>query len=139
VAGFLKQYELLFKKAAVDLKAAQNLYSDFREGDIELDMEVVFFHLQQAAEKLIKALLSYNQVNFPKVHDLEELHKIIIKNHIIIHIEQEKLFDLGDYAVEGRYAVFHDDFEDAKDYIQMLLKLKDDVAQIILPPEHLTG
>jgi HEPN domain-containing protein len=133
VAEFLKQYELLFNKAAVDLKAAQNLYSDIRDGDTELDMEVVFFHLQQGAEKLLKALLSYHKVSFPKIHDLEELYKIIVQNHIEFNVEQEKLFDIGDYAVEGRYAIIHDDFADAKDYIQVLLRLKDDVAQIIFP------
>ena len=55
---FLKQYEVLFKKAKTDLKAAKILLEKFEEGDEELDLETVMFHLQQCAEKLLKSLLS---------------------------------------------------------------------------------
>ena len=128
---YLKQYELLYKKAGVDFKAAQNLYEDFQKGDIELDLDVIFFHLQQAAEKLLKALLSFRQVNFPKIHDLEELINLIHHHSISVQLDSEKLIDLGDYAVEGRYSIIHDDFEDAKDYFDLIAKLKNDIANII--------
>ncbi len=131
MVGFLKQYEVLYRKAGVDLKAAQILHSDFVNGDIELDLDVIFFHIQQAAEKLIKALLSYNEVNFPKIHDMEELINIMEQNNITFKLEKEKLIDLGDYAVEGRYAVIHDDYEDATKYILLIENLKLSIGAVI--------
>lgn len=128
---YLKQYELFFKKAGVDFKAAQNLYEDFQKGDSELDLEVIFFHLQQTAEKLLKALLSFMQINFPKIHDLEELLNLIRQKNINLQTDDEKLTDLGDYAVEGRYSILHDDFEDANDYFILISRLKDDIESII--------
>jgi HEPN domain-containing protein len=55
MAKFLKHYEILFSKANVDLKAAENLYEDIQNGDVGLDYEVVLFHLHQCAEKYIKS------------------------------------------------------------------------------------
>jgi HEPN domain-containing protein len=93
LAKYLKYYEVLYRKAGVDIKAAQILHFDFVNGDNELDADVIFFHIQQAAEKLIKALLSFNKVNYPKIHDLEELLNILEKEHIPIEFEKEKLID----------------------------------------------
>ena len=45
MAEFLKHYEVLLTKAKVDLKAAKNLYADFKNGEEDLDLEVVLFHL----------------------------------------------------------------------------------------------
>jgi HEPN domain-containing protein len=131
VVKYLKQYELFYKKASVDFKAALNLYEDFQKGDIELDLEIIFFHLQQSAEKLLKALLSFKEINFPKIHDLEELLNLIHQNNINLQTNNEKLTDLGDYAVEGRYSIIHDDFEDAKEYFNIISTLKSDIENII--------
>jgi len=46
MAKFLKQYEIFLKKANADLKAAYNLFEDFERGDTELDLEIIYFHLQ---------------------------------------------------------------------------------------------
>jgi HEPN domain-containing protein len=121
----------LFRKAGVDLKAAQILHSDFVNGNIDLDIDVIFFHIQQSAEKLIKALLSFNQVNYPKIHDMEELINILEQYHIPFEFDKVKLIDLGDYAVEGRYAIIHDDFKDAEQYIQLIEKLKNTIGMIL--------
>ncbi len=45
MAEFIKHYEVLLNKAKVDLKAALNLLDDINNGDLELDYEVVLFHL----------------------------------------------------------------------------------------------
>lgn len=131
MAQYLKQYELFCKKAGVDFKAAQNLYEDFQKEDSELDLEVIFFHLQQAAEKFLKALLAFKQINAPKIHDLEELLNLVRQNNINLQTDDEKLTDLGDYAVEGRYSMIPDDFEDAKDYFSLIARLKNDIENII--------
>ena len=70
---FLKQYEVLYKKAKADLKAAKILLENFEDGVEELDLETIMFHLQQCAEKLLKSLLAYNKIHFTKTHDIEKL------------------------------------------------------------------
>jgi HEPN domain-containing protein len=54
-------------KADVDLSAAGALLS---AGDLS---DVAAFHAQQVAEKALKALLVWHQVEFPKTHDIERL------------------------------------------------------------------
>jgi len=101
---FLKQYEILFKKARTDLKVAKNLLEDFENGDDDLDLEVILFHLQQSCEKLLKALLAYNKLHFTKTHSLEILITIIKNKNIELISDIECLISLEEYAIEGRYA-----------------------------------
>ncbi len=93
MAEFMKHYEVLLKKAKVDLKAAQNLYNDISSGDEELDYEVVLFHLHQCAEKFMKFLLALNEIDYPKVHDLELLADILNENNISTGLDIELLID----------------------------------------------
>jgi len=120
---FLKQYEILFKKARTDLKAGKNLLEDFENGDDELDLETIMFHFQQCAEKLLKSLLAYNELHYTKTHNIKELVKGIRNNNIVVDIDIEILMPLTYYAVEGRYAIIHDDLEDGDIYITLLDEL----------------
>ena len=119
---FLKQYEILFKKALVDLNSAKVILFSFENGTIELDMEVVFFHLQQSSEKLIKAVLDFHKIKFPRTHDLQSLINLLEANNIQLG-DIEKLLPLSVYAVEGRYAILHDDLDDSDKYIEILDEL----------------
>ena len=119
---FLKQYEILYKKANSNLKAAKNLLQDFENGDEELDLEIVMFHLQQSSEKLLKSLLSFNKKHFTKTHDLESLYNAIKENNIQIINDIELLLSLSEYAVEGRYAIIHADIQDMDKYIDIIEK-----------------
>lgn len=119
---FLKQYEILFKKALVDFNSAKVILYSFENGTLELDMEVVFFHLQQCSEKLIKTVLDFHQIKFPRTHDLQSLINLL-ESHKIQLNDIEKLLPLSVYAVEGRYAILHDDLDDSDKYIEMLDKL----------------
>lgn len=126
---YIKQYELLFKKAKTDLKVAKILFRDFEKGDTELDLEVIFYHLQQCAEKLLKSVLSNNKIDFPKVHDIEVLINLINENSINLNVDKSFLVNLTDYAVEGRYIVIHDDLENTNDYIKLLENLIKEVKK----------
>ena len=119
---FLKQYEILIKKAIVDFNSAKGLLMLFEDGKIELDLEVIFFHFQQCAEKLIKTILDYKNIKFPHNHNIRELIKIANDNKIIID-NIDELSQLTQYAVEGRYAIIHDDLDDADKYIEILEEL----------------
>lgn len=131
VIKFLKQYEILFKKAKVDLHTAKILLISFDNGDIELELEVIFFHLQQCAEKLMKTILDFNNIKFPHTHDLKNLINLLNKNKINTILEIKSLELLTEYAVEGRYAVIHDDLEDTDKYIKILNKLLEFVKKAI--------
>ena len=129
---FLNQYEILFRKANTDFKAAKILLENFNDRDDELDADVIYFHLQQCAEKLLKSLLDYNNVKFPKIHDLRELISLLNDNRILLCVDNiEKLIRLNYYAVEGRYAIIHDNLIDVDIYIKILEKLASFVKDII--------
>ncbi|MDQ7060704.1 MAG: HEPN domain-containing protein [Sulfurimonas sp.] len=87
---FLKQYEILLKKAKTDLKVAKNTLRDFENGDEDLDLEVIMFHLQQCAEKLLKTLLVYNKYHVVKTHDIEELILTMNDQQIVVIENIEK-------------------------------------------------
>jgi len=63
----------------------------------------VLFHAQQAAEKLIKAVLSLNAVAYRRTHDLVELGDLAARNGFAVPIDRALLVRLGPYGVEFRY------------------------------------
>ena len=67
------------------------MYDKFVEGNSELDIEIVCFHLQQCAEKLMKSVLSKKQVAFSKIHDIETLLTIIYDNNIVLNTDRDLL------------------------------------------------
>jgi len=61
----IEQAQLLQRKAAQDLAVLRKLI-----GDPAISDETLGFHAQQAAEKLIKALLALGGHEYPRTHDL---------------------------------------------------------------------
>ena len=98
---FLKQYEILLIKGKEDLVAAKYLLDGFNNHNLELNLEIIFFHLQQSAEKLIKALLDYNGIKFPRIHYLGDLIELMKDADIVVEIVLDDLIELSDFAVEG--------------------------------------
>jgi HEPN domain-containing protein len=131
VVGFVKYYEILLQKAPVDMRSATILYDDFQNGNSTLNIEVILFHLQQAAEKCLKAVLSFHQINYQKVHDLELLLNLITDNNIPLRINSTRLIDLSDFAVEGRYSVIHDDLVDVDQYFKEIGHLYKQAKELI--------
>ncbi len=131
MAGFIDQYQILFNKAKTDFKAAQLLYAEFDNGNSELDLDFIYFHLQQCAEKLLKAILSKNHVKYPKIHDLEALFTLAKNSGIEFLVDEDLLIELNDFAVEGRCAVIHDDLENTPEYFELLDKLIETVSKLI--------
>ena len=121
--GFLRQYEILYKKARTDLKVAKNILEDFENGDNELDLEVIMFHLQQSVEKLLKALLAYNRLHFTKTHNIEYLLDVVYENNIELIDNANELIPLTEFAVEGRYSIINDDLYDIDKYIKIVEEL----------------
>lgn len=126
---FPHQYEILFKKADADLALVEHVLA-LEDKPIEVD--IIFFHLQQAVEKYLKSLVCYNGVHFEKIHDIDKIitvcrsHSIELPNYIDIFIE------LNPYAVDGRYAVMADDIDDAEGYAKLLRQLREFVLVVVL-------
>lgn len=69
----------------------------------EILPEQVCFHAQQAAEKALKAALRHRKLDFPLIHDLDEL--VEIAEHGGLHLPSEctDVGSLTPYAVATRY------------------------------------
>ncbi len=61
------------------------------------------FHLQQAVEKFLKALLVRHQIEFPKTHDLGKLLDLLTSVEAPLVEALESLTGLNTYSVEARY------------------------------------
>lgn len=68
--------------------------------------EIFGFHCQQAAEKILKGLLSARQVRFGKTHDLLELIELVKKSGTSLPQDLVELDSLNPFAVEYRYDPF---------------------------------
>ncbi len=63
----------------------------------------VCFHIQQAAEKAIKAVLLSRGIDFPLVHDIEELLELVLQGGVTVPETVDRAGQLSPYAVEARY------------------------------------
>jgi HEPN domain-containing protein len=63
---------------------------------------LICFHAQQVAEKYIKAVLTYHQIQFRKSHDLKELARLLPKG-ISLGIGGRSLAGLSEHGVRPRY------------------------------------
>lgn len=96
----------LLEKADHDIAAA----SIGAEHDAPLD--TVCFHLQQAVEKMLKALLSFAGVRYPLTHDLDELLALAIPAFPALSAFLDRFEGFAPYAVELRYTSSFDPSED---------------------------
>jgi HEPN domain-containing protein len=71
--------------------------------DSEPYAEATAFHAQQAAEKYLKALLTWHQVEFPKTHDIKRLLKLVSACDPDVAEGLSDAANLTAYAVEYRY------------------------------------
>ncbi len=65
--------------------------------------EQACFHTQQAAEKALKAVLLFKRVEFPLIHDIEELLELAQQNGLAPPQEVKNASALTPYAVAARY------------------------------------
>lgn len=72
-------------------------------GEPRVRREQACFHLQQAAEKAIKAVLLSCRIDFPLTHDIEHLLEIAEEAGLHIPEEVRESGILTPYAVETRY------------------------------------
>jgi len=101
-----KQISLLLTKAAQDEYVLDKLMDD-----TQAPVEIFGFHAQQAAEKLLKAILAASGTTYPHTHRLVELIDLARSQGINLPDEFEELRYLTPFAVEFRYDVLPDEIE----------------------------
>lgn len=80
--------------------------SDLKNADIalragpECPADTVAFHAQQCAEKYLKALLSFRDLDPPRIHDIEEL-VMLSKLRLDLSVEEQRMLTV--YATVTRY------------------------------------
>lgn len=104
--------EEVLREVAGWIRKAEN---DLRNIEIVLPEEdapfdTVCFHAQQAAEKYLKALLTFLGVAFPKTHDLPEL-LLLLPDDSRVPSSVGDLSDVADAAVSVRYPGDPDEFD----------------------------
>jgi HEPN domain-containing protein len=125
---FLKPHEILLKKAETDLQGAEVLYKSDNEF---LDVEIVFFHLQQSIEKFLKAVLSYRGIHYTKTHDLEQLFKLLGTEFVLDNSDVEFIEELNMYAVQGRYDYVSEALDNIDDFFKIAKKVRKRAYEII--------
>ncbi|HEY0154488.1 MAG TPA: HEPN domain-containing protein [Longimicrobium sp.] len=82
---------------------------DIRLGELGLadpefdSYELIAFHAQQGAEKLIKAFLAKKGTDFEDQHDLEYLLGLVRRNDAALAVALDPVVALNRYAVKTRY------------------------------------
>ncbi len=125
---FLKPHEILLKKAETDLQGAEVLYKSDNEF---LDVEIVFFHLQQSIKKFLKAVLSYRGIHYTKTHDLEQLFKLLGTEFVLDNSDVEFIEELNMYAVQGRYDYVSEELDNIDDFFKIARKVRKRAYEII--------
>ncbi len=76
--------------------------------------EQVCFHAQQAVEKALKAVLLRKGIQFPLIHDIEELIEIAQKERCPLPDWAEEMAVMTPYAVETRYPGHWEDLQETE-------------------------
>lgn len=88
----------LLERADADLAAVRALETVDAVPD-----EIVGFHGQQAAEKLLKAVLAGQGVAFPRTHSLRFLLDLLADHDLAPPTEVHSIIDLYPFGVQLRY------------------------------------
>lgn len=122
-------WKILLEKASQDELTADRLL-----GFTDSPAEIIGFHLQQAAEKMLKSALGSLGVTYRFTHNLGELiHILEISGHPI-PAGLDRLRDLTPYATDWRYdfvAPEGEDLLDLKPHREMVRRLRDWAEAIV--------
>ena len=90
--------EVLHHKARQDELVVERLL-----GDRDVDDDTLGFHAQQAAEKLLKAVLTSRNVDYPRTHNLGVLVELLASNGIELPAELADIDRLTPFGTVFRY------------------------------------
>ena len=94
--------------AQMDYDAAKNM----SELHSPIPLEIVCYHCQQSAEKILKAYAIANGEPLIKTHDLETLLEQCVKHDDQFNVFAQICPELTTYAIFSRYPVSEDDINE---------------------------
>jgi len=113
-----EQALLLLRKAGQDEALLDEVLASETVND-----EVIGFHCQQAAEKILKALLSDLGVRFRKTHNIRSLMKLIADSGCPLPAEFAGLEEFTPFAVAYRYEDYEADSPLDRDQARLKLRM----------------
>ena len=116
------------RKADADIAVAQRLLSD------EIPFcNAITFHCQQAAEKHLKALLTFWDIEFPKTHVLANLIGLVETRDAALATSLLDAIPLTPYGVELRYPGDRPDATpaEAREAVRLARKVRDNVLPLL--------
>ena len=124
------------KKAENDLRIVDH---ELKLSEDETVKDLACFHCQQAVEKYLKAFLIFNEVEFPRTHNIEYLLEQSAK--IDTDFSGIDIDELSDFGVNIRYP---DDFyvpeiDEVRFYYNLANRIKFLVLEKIKPGKEATG
>ncbi|MBI2419303.1 MAG: HEPN domain-containing protein [Ignavibacteriales bacterium] len=86
---------------------------------------LIAYHCQQSAEKYLKGLLVFLQIDFPYTHSIERL-LVLIPSNLVLPASFSEAQDLSDYAIAKRYPDYYEKVtkEDAERTFVLALMVK---------------
>ncbi len=116
------------RKADADMAVAERLPSD--EAAF---LNAVTFHCQQAAEKYLKALLTWWEIEFPKTHELVKLIKLIETHDAKLAASLRDVIVLTPYGVELRYPGDRPDAtpDEAREAVKLARQVRDAILPLL--------
>ncbi|MCL2158341.1 MAG: HEPN domain-containing protein [Oscillospiraceae bacterium] len=110
-----------YRFALTDYAAAKHLSETMHPKPLE----IICYHCQQSAEKMLKGFLISNSIEAPKTHDLQQLRKMCLNIDCNFETLKGMCTDLNPYGVQPRYPneieVFETDVENALRNIQKMI------------------
>ena len=117
----IERARAFLERADADLAAVRAL-----EHDRSVPDAIVGFHAQQAAEKLLKAVLASRGIEFPRTHSLRYLIDTLADHQLDPPEDNQALTALYPFAVQLRYeAPFDDEPFDRTAARELLDRLRD--------------
>jgi HEPN domain-containing protein len=111
------------RKAGSDLQTAR-LIAEAGES-----FDTACFHVQQAVEKGLKAVLAFADATIPKIHDLDRLHQLCLAVSPELNLPECDLGALTLYAAAMRYDV---DFWPERESALEAIELAEEALKAIL-------
>ncbi len=94
--------------------------------------ETVAFHAQQCVEKYIKAALTFYEIEFPKVHDIEKLVRLLPPDALAVFPVTEQR-TLTSYAVTARYPGDFDpiSLDEARQSVRIARRIRAELRKLL--------
>jgi HEPN domain-containing protein len=124
--------ETLLRKADQDKIVFEKLRLDR-----EVAVDILGFHAQQAAEKMLKAALASQEIDFPFSHRLTDLFDLLREKGAAFPEDFEELRFLTPFAVAFRYELYEEEEEsfESDRVAALLTRLRQWIVGNLLSPE----